>query len=182
VKLPKTATIVLIVILVEIAAAAGAFLIVTYSGVYNVAATDPHYDSTVWVLSTTMDYSVRRHAAGIAVSETYKSPNLAEGAERFREMCVTCHGAPGVGRSEIGQGLYPNAPDLKVSADDWTPPELYWIIRNGIKMSGMPAFGPTQTDEKLWNITAFVKRLPDMTPEEYKQMGSSARSKEQSGH
>lgn len=150
------------------------FLVVMYSGVYNVAATKPHLGITYWVLSTTMDRSVGHHAAGIPVSKTYESPDLAEGYEHFSEMCVACHGAPTSERSEVGRGLNPQAPDLAEAANDWAPSEVFWILKNGIKMSGMPAFGPTHDDEKLWNITAFVKRLPGLTPEQYAKMGKAA--------
>ena len=171
--LSKTLVTVFAVILVEIVVAVAAFFIVVYSGAYNVAATNPHYESTEWVLSTTMDHSVRRHAAGIVVGETYKSPDLAVGHEHYSEMCMTCHGAPGVPRSEIGVGLNPSVPNLSGAADDWTPSEVYWIVKNGIKMSGMPAFGPTHDEEKLWNITAFVMRLPGISAEQFRQTGKA---------
>jgi len=174
--LSKTLVTVLAVLLVESALVLAAFFVVIYSGAYSVAATEPHYGSTVWVLSTTMDHSVRHHAADIVVSATYESPNLAVGYEHYREMCVTCHGAPGVERSEIGEGLNPGSPDLKEAAGEWTPSEIYWIVKNGIKMSGMPAFGPTHDEEKLWNITALVKRLPGMSAEQYHQMGKADES------
>lgn len=181
-RLPKTLIIVFTVILVEFALAMAVFFIVIYSGGYNVAATEPHYKSTLWVLSTAMDNSVRQHASGIAVSETFKSPDLPEGYEHYSEMCVICHGAPGVQRSEIGEGLYPRPPDLKEAIGDLMPSEVYWIVKNGIKMSGMPAFGPTHDENKLWNITAFVKRLPEMSAEQYSQMDNSTESAGHSHH
>jgi len=168
-KLPRTVATVTIVCVVEIVVLAAGFFIVMYSGTYDVAATEAHYATTEWVLGTTMDESVRHHAAGLAVSARYNSPDLAEGYERYHELCVTCHGAPGVAREEIGMGLNPSPPDLVQTANDWTPSEIYWMVKNGIKMSGMPAFGPTQDEEKLWNITAFVKRLPGMTPQQYRK-------------
>jgi mono/diheme cytochrome c family protein len=179
-KLPKTLSTVLVVALVEIVLGTAAFFIIIYSGAYDVAATEPHSGTTVWVLSTTMDHSVRRHAAGIPVSETYQSPDLAEGYEHYNGMCVSCHGAPGVIRSEAGQGLNPSAPDLSEAAGDWTPSEVYWITKNGVKMSGMPAFGLTHDEEKLWNITAFVKRLPGMSVPQYQEMGKASGSAEHS--
>lgn len=175
-RLPKTLVIVLAVILVEVALAVAVFFIVIYSGAYNVAATEPHFRSTLWVLSTAMDRSVRQHASGIGVSETFKSPDLPEGYEHYREMCVICHGAPGVQRSEIGEGLYPGPPDLKEAVGDLMPSEVYWIVKNGIKMSGMPAFGPTHDENKLWNIAAFVKCLPEMSAEQYSKMSNSTES------
>ena len=180
--LPKTPVIVLAVILVEVALAMAVFFIVIFSGGYNVAATVPHYRSTLWVLSTAMDNSVRQHASGIVVSDTFKSPDLPEGFEHYSEMCVICHGAPGVKRSEIGEGLYPRPPDLREAAGEWMPSEVYWIVKNGIKMSGMPAFGPTHAENKLWNITAFVKYLPEMSAEQYSQMGKSTESAGHSHH
>ncbi len=121
-----------------------------------------------------MDHSVARHADAIAVSETYMAPDIAEGFEHYNEMCVVCHGAPGIAKGEVGEGLNPPAPDLAKTAGEWQPQEIYWMVKNGIKMSGMPAFGPTHDEEKLWNITAFVKRLPDMTAEEYRKLSEEA--------
>ncbi len=149
-------------------------LIVMYSGVVNVAAVKPDPAVMDWFLGTTSDNSVRHHAAGMPVSPTYKAPDLAEGYEHFNEMCVTCHGAPGVERSEAGQGLNPSPPDLAESVTDMSPSEVFWVVKNGIKMTGMPGFGPTHSDEKIWNIAAFVKRLPEMTPEQYAAMGQVA--------
>jgi len=76
-----------------------------------------------------------------------------------------------VEKSEVGLGLNPPAPDLAESAADLSPGEIFWILKNGIKMTGMPAFGPTHDDAKLWDITAFVGRLADMTPEQYRHPG-----------
>ena len=86
--LPITIVTLLAVILVEISVGVAVFFIVIYSGAYSVAATEPHYESTVWVLSTIMDNSVRHHASGIVVSETFKSPVLAVGYGHYNEMCV----------------------------------------------------------------------------------------------
>ncbi|MFZ3047072.1 MAG: hypothetical protein WA151_14260 [Desulfatirhabdiaceae bacterium] len=126
--LPKTLMILLTVILVEIALAVAALFIVIYSGAYNVAATAPHFESTVWILSTTMDHSVRQHASGVVVSEVFKTPDLAVGYKHYSEMCVFCHGAPGVQRSEMGDGLYPRPPDLMDAAGE----ELIVDFRTGL--------------------------------------------------
>jgi len=169
----RTLKIVVIVVLVEIVVVAAAFLIGMYSGVYDVAATVPHLGITSWVFSTTMDRSVRHNAAGISVSEDYKNANPAEGYERYHQMCEGCHGGPGIKQGEIGAGLNPLPQWLVDAAPDWTPAEVYWIVKNGVKMTGMPGFGASYDDKKLWSIAAFVKRLPDMTPEQYKEMGKA---------
>lgn len=156
-------------------------VVVIYSGTYNVAASKPDLKLMDNIFSLTMDRSVHKHAAGIQVSATYQSPDLGEGFEHYNEMCVTCHGAPGVEKSESGQGLNPPAPDLSESVTDLSPQEVFWILKHGVKMTGMPAFGPTHNDEKLWDITAFVKRLPDMTAEQYHEMVQKAGSEEPTG-
>ncbi len=164
-------------ILIIVVIAAG--LIFIYSGTYNIAASVGHYGFVRWVLSTTMENSVRSHAAGIEV------PNLEtfdrqKGLRHFAEMCVLCHGAPGVKPSAIGKGLVPDPPELSEVVHEWTPGELFWIVKNGIKMSGMPAFGLTHPDEDIWTMVAFIRQLPDITPEEYQAM--TARLPQPSGY
>jgi mono/diheme cytochrome c family protein len=166
---------ILIVLLVELVVALVVLAAMTLGGVYDVAASRPHLAVTRAVLSAIMDSSVRHHAAGIAVSPVYNVPDLAEGAEHYREMCAVCHGAPGERQSEISKGLNPHAPYLVRSVRDMKPAEVYWLIRNGVKMTGMPAFGKTHTDEQMWAIAAFVKRLPNMTPEQYRGYAAAER-------
>jgi mono/diheme cytochrome c family protein len=89
-------------------------------------------------------------------------------------MCAACHGAPGKERGEIGKGLNPSPPNLAEVASSWSSAELFWILKNGIKMTGMPAFGPTHSDARLWSIVAFVMQLPKLTPDDYKKMGHPA--------
>lgn len=156
-------------IILEIAAA----LLFIYSGIYNVAATDPHTQLEYFVLNTTMENSVRRHAQGIA-APSFSDSMVNRGLEHFRDNCVTCHGAPGVGAGAIGKGITPSPPDLAEEAKDWAAQELFWIIKHGIKMSGMPAWGPTHKDEELWAIVAFVRQLPELSPEDYQAMIQAA--------
>ncbi len=158
------------VVAVEIVLIVVVGLIVMYSGVVNVAAVNPDPGWMDWVLGTTSDNSVDHHAEGIPVSPTFNAPDLSVGYDHYSEMCVMCHGAPGVERGEQGQGLNPEPPLLYESVADMSPSEVFWVIKNGIKMTGMPAFGPTHDDQKIWNIAAFVKRLPDTTAEQYAAM------------
>src|SRR5262249_49344791 len=78
----------------------------------------------------------------------------------------SCHSAPGVGSGELAKGMYPQPPVLTDAASLWSSGELFWIIRNGIKMSGMPAW-PDHSDEDIWNIVAFLGRLPGMSNKDY---------------
>jgi len=172
--------VVTLVVVVGVAAVIG--LVTVKSGRYDVAATKPHHAMTESILSSMMDNSVRHHASDIELSPSFSDPDLDEGFEHFQAMCVACHGAPGVEKSEIGAGLNPPAPDLGEAATDLSPQEVFWILKNGIKMTGMPAFGPTHDDEKLWDLTAFVKRLPAMTPDQYRDMAETADDDEPAHH
>lgn len=158
--------------LVLIAVIVGA--IVMYSGVVNIAATNPHNPITAMVLSTTMDNSVRAHAKGITAPSLEDERMIMEGFRHYREMCVGCHLAPGIDSSEIRTGLMPTPPRLQEAAEEWQPAELFWVIKNGVKMTGMPAWGPTHSDEKIWAIVAFLEKLPDMSAEQYEAMGKLA--------
>lgn len=149
-------------------------LLVIYSGEYNVAATKPHYRPVAWALQTAMENSVRDHAEGIEVPPLGDSAQVRAGFASFDAMCVTCHGAPGQERSAIGKGVLPEPPPLSEQVPHWTPAQLYWIVKHGIKMSAMPAFGPTHSDEQIWKIVAFLQRLPELSPEQYQAMKQAA--------
>ena len=159
----------------KIAAAIGLFFVVVaggalafiYAGIYDIAATKPHFAVTQWVLRTVMERSVKRQARGIEVPNLDDLEKVHIGFKNFHAMCVTCHGAPGTPPSEVGKGLYPEAPDLAQAAKNWTPAELYVITKRGIKMSGMPAWEATHSGEELWALVAFLKVLPTMPVAEY---------------
>jgi mono/diheme cytochrome c family protein len=154
--------------LVLMAVAAGAALM--WSGVVSVAANDPHLPVTQWILDTGRIRSIKMHAAGIV------SPgNLADrarvvgGTAHFAEHCAGCHSAPGVGAEDMAEGMYPKPPALTEAARRWTPGELFWILKNGIKMSGMPSWAD-HGDEALWDIVAFLEKLPGMNEQNYGQL------------
>ncbi len=152
----------------------GGGLALVYSGMINVAATNPHSALTDWLLSTASDQSIHYQAKGIIAPPLNDPKIITEGFEHYREMCVGCHLAPGVKSSEIRKGLMPQPPKLQEAAEEWTLAELFWVIKNGIKMTGMPAWGPTHSDKKIWAMAAFVKQLPKMTPAQYKAMDAAA--------
>jgi mono/diheme cytochrome c family protein len=156
------------VLVVLVAIGAGA-LIEIYSGVYNVG-TGNHDNSLInWILDTAMTRSVQKHARGISVPPLSDSTLIDLGFREYR-ACAGCHGAPGRPPGAIAKGLWPEAPDLAKTADDWTPAELFWIIKYGLKFTSMPAWGPTRDDQQLWALTAFVQKLPRISASEYKAM------------
>ena len=164
-----TTVIVTIIVLAIIAVAGG--LAVIYTGIISVAATTPHMAVTRWVLSTAMDRSVEAHARSVRGPADYNNLSVQAGYNRYNDLCVFCHGAPGVERHWVGKGLLPEPPDLSVTAREWTAAEVFWIIDHGVKMSGMPALAPTQAEDQIWLLAAFVKKLPEMTPDQYKGLG-----------
>ncbi len=147
--------------------------VVMYSGRFNVAAAGTSGGMLDWVLSTTMDNSVHAQASGITAPPLQDSSLVEIGFNHYRGMCVMCHGSPSRQPSAVGVGLNPSAPELSEASQDWTPAELFWIIKNGVRMTGMPSFGATHTDRELWAVVAFLQKLQKMTPAEYKAFDSS---------
>lgn len=137
-----------------------------WSGAYNVAASEPHAPAVEWLLSTLQSRSVAERSDGISPPPLTEPARIQAGAPIYDGMCRMCHGAPGHDPSEIAQGLNPKPPKLwSEDVQGMSDAELYWIVKHGIKMTGMPAFGLTHEEEKLWSVVAFVRRLPELQPE-----------------
>ena len=150
-----------------------------YSGLYDVSATTPHSGAVSWLLSTTSHASVERRSQGIDVPELDDIALALAGINDFDSMCVGCHGAPGKEPEAIGKGLNPAAPDLAESAMEMQPAELFWVTKNGIKMTGMPAWGNTHSDDELWPLVALITRLPNLDADAYQSLLASGAG---SGH
>ena len=144
------------------------------SGLYDVSANSPHNGPVTWLLSTTSHASIERRAEGIEVP-SHKDDTLAlAGIGDFDSMCTGCHGAPGRDPEAMGLGLNPPAPDLAESAKEMTAAELFWVTKNGIKMTGMPAWGKTHKDDELWPVIALLTKLPELDADSYQAMLASA--------
>jgi mono/diheme cytochrome c family protein len=143
------------------------------TGWYNVAATDHHNALTLWLMDLALERSVDHHASGLqAPASSQDSAALREGAYHFQRMCRGCHGAPGVLRKGGRGGMYPEPPDFSKGIGEWTAPEVYWIVKNGIKMSGMPSYGDSHSDEDMWAIAAFAVILPKISTEQYQALSA----------
>ena len=138
-----------------------------YSGYYNIAASEPHLTIVRWVFETARNRSVRYHADKAPAPSEREEADFREGFRHYDEMCVICHAAPGVEQSDISKGQNPEPPDLAKEVQEWSREELFWIIKNGLKMTGMPAFGRTRSDSEIGDIVGFITRLPDISPQEY---------------
>lgn len=147
-----------------------AALLFILSGLYDVAASSPDSGLVAWVLRTTRSRSVHRAYEGlegrVTVPDLADPRRIHEGLILYSRNCAVCHGAPGEKVSSISQGLNPYPPDL-VTEGEGEPLEAFWITKNGIKMTGMPSFGVSHSDEEIWALVAFLQRLPKVTAEEY---------------
>jgi len=158
-----------------VAAIAGATLAI-WIGLYNVAADIPHTEPVYWLLETARQRSVAVRATAIEVPGNLDDADrITSGAGQYADMCAGCHLAPGMKRTEMSRGLYPRAPELR-RGSDLTPAEEFWVVKHGIKATGMPAWGVTHSDEFLWNVVAFLRKLPELSPEAYQAIVESAPS------
>jgi mono/diheme cytochrome c family protein len=150
------------------AVAIGGFLFVC-SGVYNIGADDHHTKIVLAIIEQLRDRSIAVRSNSIGAQYIEDPRRISAGARRYAALCVGCHLAPGVTKSDVRQGLYPHPPSL--AQEELQPAQrTFWIIKHGIKMSGMPSWGKTMDDETIWDLVAFIRKLPDMTPESYRQI------------
>lgn len=155
----------LLAILAVIAAA-----VYFFGGYYNVAGTVEEPAAVKWAVTYVRQASVARHANDTPPGSLEDAASVQAGARAFAERgCASCHGAPGVNWEKFSEGLHPYPPDLKEVAGERTPQQLFWVIKNGINMTGMPSFGAIEVpDEEIWTIVAFVKKLPSASESDYK--------------
>lgn len=154
-----------------VAGFAGIFV---YLGVYNIGADDPHTKPVYWLVEKLRDGSIAHHSRNIVVPGNLTDPKrIASGAGLYTEMCSGCHLGPGLEKSEISQGLYPRAPEL-AGERQRSAREQFWIIKHGVKLTAMPAWGKTHSDDLIWDMVAFVRQMPKMTAAQYQAAIASA--------
>jgi mono/diheme cytochrome c family protein/ketosteroid isomerase-like protein len=135
-------------------------------GLYNVAADEEHSGLVYNLLETTRDRSIAARAADIQVPDLGDAQRIRRGAGNYDAMCVGCHRAPGASDTEISRGLYPPPPNLSTTAN-LDPARAFWVIKHGIKSTGMPAWGKSMQDSYIWDMVALLRELPKMDAERY---------------
>ena len=158
------------VLLLLIGLLAGALLagaVVLYAGFYNVAATHQHFRPTFWLLKIGLRESVERHARNIVPPPLDDAALVQRGFTLYHAQCTQCHGAPGVAPEPFALGLTPVPTNLSHQVRERSSGELYWIVKNGIKMTGMPAWEFRLAEADLWALVAFLRTLPLLSPEQY---------------
>ena len=156
----------LVIGILLLAAAGGA---VVYAGIYNIAATAQHTAPVYWLLDYAMRRSVKQRSADVVPPELADAARIRNGLRIYREKCLQCHGAPGVAPDDLAFGLTPAPASLVATAREWEAPEIYWVVKSGIKMSGMPAWEYRLSDQEIWDVVAFVRRMPAFSPRDYAQ-------------
>jgi mono/diheme cytochrome c family protein len=143
------------------------------SGYYDIGADDHHTKWALAIIERLRERSIEVRARTIEVPTTLEdSRGIALGAQRYAALCAGCHLAPGATKSDIRSGLYPHPPNL--AQEDVQPaPRAFWIIKHGIKMSAMPAWSKTLDDASIWDVVAFIRKMPAMTPETYRELSRS---------
>jgi len=143
--------------------------IVVYSRVYDVRATNQHTAIVYQLLATSLRRSVKLRSRDVAVPALDNRERVVNGFRHFQALCLQCHGAPGIAPQPFALGLMPAPASLVATAREWPAADIYWVVRNGIKMSGMPAWQYRMDDEQIWDIVAFMKVLPTLSPSDYER-------------
>lgn len=154
--------------------------IFAWSGAFNPAADDPHWGITYRVLDYTRTRGIVTRTGDIVAPDLEDPALIRAGAGNYAAMCVDCHLAPGMPEGEIQRGMYPAPPNLS-SIDGLDPIETFWVIKHGVKMSGMPAWGKSMDNADIWGMTAFVRRLPGMSAETYAELVAASGGHEHGG-
>jgi mono/diheme cytochrome c family protein len=157
---------------IVVAVTAAGLGIFVYSGIYNIGADDHHSRFVFAALQTLRDRSIEFRSAQLSVPNLDDEELILKGAGQYAAMCTECHLAPGIEDSEVRVGMYPRPPNLSQGRID--PRTAFWVIKHGIKMSAMPAWGSSHDDPTIWSMVAFLRKLPELSPEQYKSIVAKA--------
>jgi len=164
-------TVIATLVAVAVIGATGTGLYI-YAGGYDIGADDHHTAPVASIMTTLRNRSIQNHAKALVVPNLNDPQLILKGAGQYAAMCTDCHLKPGQSDSEIRAGLYPQPPNLsRVKVD---PKAAFWVIKHGIKMSAMPAWGGSHDDATIWSMVAFVEQLPTLSPEAYKAIVAKA--------
>jgi mono/diheme cytochrome c family protein len=159
-------------IVISVTSAVIGVAVFVQSGFYDIGADDHHTRPVAAIIEALRERSISVRSGSLDVPGLADPATIAAGASRYSALCVGCHLAPGVAKSDLRPGLYPRAPNL-AKEGILDPRRTFWTIKHGIKMSAMPAWGKTLDDAAIWEIVAFVRQIPTMSPEGYRQLSKS---------
>jgi len=160
--------------LAGVAVAAGAAVAAVVAGAFDTAATAAWPQPVAWLIHRTMIDSVRARASSVVPPAGFTPEQVRAGFQVYDAHCAMCHGGPGVSRQPWVAGLEPTAPYLIDVRRLFSRPELYWVVRNGVKMTAMPAWRDRLSEGETWDVVAFLEALPGMTPAQYARLRAAA--------
>ncbi len=166
----RRSLVMLTLLFLAIVVAAGAFV---WSGAYNIGADVTHTRPVHWVLQVVREKSIEHHARDLEVPDLADAALIRSGAGNYDAMCTGCHLAPGRGETELSRGLYPAPPDFSLLTPN-EPAHDFWVIKHGIKASGMPAWGRSMEDGYIWGMVAFLQILPTLDADGYQALVASS--------
>lgn len=136
-------------------------------GVYDIGADAPHTKPVLWLIRQFRDRSIAARASQVTAPADLAAPaRIAAGAALYDSLCTSCHLGPGMKKTDLSRGLYPKAPPLAFGTD-LTPAQEFWTIKHGVKLTAMPAWGRTHSDAELWDVVAFIRKMPDFDQAQY---------------
>ncbi|WP_417780039.1 c-type cytochrome [Stutzerimonas xanthomarina] len=147
---------------------------VVFSGLISVAADDPHTGVVHAFLETARNRSIEVRSEDIVVPSLDDEDQIRAGAGNYDSMCVGCHLAPGMAETELSNGLYPAPPSLAEAGLYGDPAKTFWVIKHGIKATGMPAWGKSMADPYIWGMVAFLQKLPELDEGAYRALVASS--------
>jgi len=171
--LPRGRVLLRLVVLLFIVVTVGGFVAI-WSGVYSVAASRGHWPGFELLLQFAMRSSVRTHALMIDVPPLDDADRLRRAAAHFQRGCAFCHGSPAGPPMLVVRGTLPEPPDLGALVPTWKANELFWIVLNGLKYTGMPAWPALQREDEVWDVVAFLRELPTISPDRYRELAGLA--------
>jgi cytochrome c553 len=151
-----------------LAAAVLAGATVFWFGWISISASSGHWAVTSWVLHTAMERAVKSRSAHIEPPpDLVDAARVRRGAGHFETGCAPCHGSPARPRGAVADAMTPYPPVLPGRISEWEPRQLFWIVKHGVKYTGMPAWPAQSRDDEVWAVTAFLLSLPGMSAEAY---------------
>jgi len=139
-------------------------LVVTRLGLMPVSADGTHSRLEARIMPAVLHASIARHASGETNPIPLNQDNLKAGIDTYKAMCARCHSTPNGEPSVYGQSFYPPAPKLPEGMAQYTDSQLFWVIKHGIRNTGMPAWGSMLSDEEIWQIVSLLKNSQDLPP------------------
>lgn len=146
--------------------------LVAASGIVPIKASSGHWPITAWFLDFAKQRSVSTHTLGTSVPPLDDRSMVLKGAGHYHSACRPCHGSPGFDQPRVARQMTPRPPALQSAAFEFEPEELFYIVRHGIKFTGMPAWPALGRDDEVWAMVAFLQRLPELDAGEYEKLAT----------